>query len=123
MNAFINYLSNIVELPEGTKYAINEITYFRNVPKGTLLLSTGQVCTEFHFIASGLARVFYYKDTKDVTVYKLVKKTRFTETQPGGRCHRFDPQTAGSTEIQQKLNLGETGHRHRQPPFFRFLKS
>jgi len=69
MNAFINYLSKLVQLPEKAQSAINDITYSKIVPKGTLLLTNGQICTEFHFIASGLARVFYYKDGKDITAW------------------------------------------------------
>jgi CRP/FNR family transcriptional regulator, anaerobic regulatory protein len=34
-----------------------------------MLLRNGIVCHEFHFIAKGLARVFYYKDGKDVTAW------------------------------------------------------
>jgi len=69
MNAFINYLSKLVRLSEKTQTAIDDITHSKIVPKGTLLLTNGQICTEFHFIASGLARVFYYKDGRDITAW------------------------------------------------------
>lgn len=69
MNPFIEHLSKLVQLSEKTQSAIKDITRVRKVAKGTLLLSNGQICTEFHFIASGLARVFYYKDGKDITAW------------------------------------------------------
>lgn len=69
MNAFIQYLNSVVELPVETQAAINKLTIRRSQPRGTVLLSNGEVCHEFHFLASGLARVFYIKDGKDVTAW------------------------------------------------------
>lgn len=34
-----------------------------------MLLVEGDVCTEIHFIARGLARAFYYKDGEEVTAW------------------------------------------------------
>ncbi|WP_342085269.1 Crp/Fnr family transcriptional regulator [Dyadobacter sp. OTU695] len=69
MNEFINYLNSIVELPHNAQEAINKITIHREVPKNTILLSHGEICNEFHFLATGLVRVFYYKDGKEVTAW------------------------------------------------------
>ncbi|CAN0358360.1 unnamed protein product [Phaeothamnion confervicola] len=69
MNAFINYLNTIVELPLSAQEAINKITVHRKVGKNTMLLAHGEICHEFHFLASGLTRVFYYKDGKEVTAW------------------------------------------------------
>jgi hypothetical protein len=67
MNPFINYLNTIVPLTIDSANAINKITIHRLLKKHTLLLQNGDVCNEFHFLENGLARVFYYKDGKDVT--------------------------------------------------------
>ena len=69
MNYFIEYLDQIVPLKPIVKVAINGITVFRTLPKNTMLLRNGEVCHEFHFLEKGLARVFYYKDGKDVTAW------------------------------------------------------
>lgn len=69
MNSFIDYLNQIVPIPEQAQSSILGITKIKNVPKGTLLLSNGDICHEFHFIARGLIRVFYYKDGKDITAW------------------------------------------------------
>lgn len=69
MNYFINYLDQIVALTEESAAAINEITIHRSLPKHTSLLQNGDVCKEFHFLEKGLARVFYYKDGKEVTAW------------------------------------------------------
>lgn len=69
MNPFIDYLHSLVNLSDETQQAINKITLHRRLPSGTILLFNGEVCNEFHFLASGLARVFYLKDGKDVTAW------------------------------------------------------
>jgi CRP-like cAMP-binding protein len=69
MNYFIRYLNQIVPLPQEPAEAINQITSNRNLPKHTLLLQNGDVCKEFYFLEKGLARVFYYKDGKEVTAW------------------------------------------------------
>ncbi len=69
MNYFINYLNQLTPLPSESAEAINQITIHKRIPKHTLLLQNGNVCREFHFLESGLARVFYYKDGKEVTAW------------------------------------------------------
>ncbi|MHA4740673.1 Crp/Fnr family transcriptional regulator [Dyadobacter sp. MSC1_007] len=74
MNPFISYLNTFVELPDEVQRAINDITIHRRLPRGTTLLAHGDVCKEFHFLASGLVRVFYYKSDKDVTAWFAAEK-------------------------------------------------
>lgn len=69
MNAFITYLNGMVNLPAEAEKAINEITVYKQPLRNTKLLRNGEVCHEFHFLARGLARVYYYKDGKDVTAW------------------------------------------------------
>ncbi len=49
--------------------AIDQITVRRTLPKNTRLFERGNVCHEFHFLEKGLARVFYYKDDKEITAW------------------------------------------------------
>jgi CRP-like cAMP-binding protein len=74
MNPFISYLNTFVELPADAQRAIDGITIHRRLPRGTMLLAHGDVCKEFHFLASGLVRVFYYKSDKDVTAWFAAEK-------------------------------------------------
>jgi len=69
MNHFLDYLNKIVPLTPAVEEAISGITVFRTLPKNTMLLRNGEVCHEFHFLEKGLARVFYYKDGKEVTAW------------------------------------------------------
>jgi len=69
MNYFIDYLNQIVPLTEESASAINDITIHKQISLHTSLLRNGEVCREFHFIEKGLARVFYYKDGKEVTAW------------------------------------------------------
>ena len=69
MNAFIKYLNQIVPLKPPAMDAINGITFFRSLARNTFLLHNGEICKEFHFMETGLARVFYYKDGKEVTAW------------------------------------------------------
>jgi CRP-like cAMP-binding protein len=74
MNPFISYLNTFVTLPIEAQQAIESITIHRELPRGSLLLANGDVCKEFHFLASGLVRVFYYKSGKDVTAWFAAEK-------------------------------------------------
>ena len=69
MNYFIEYLNQIVPLTQESASAINDITVHKQISLHTSLLRNGEVCKEFHFIEKGLARVFYYKDGKEVTAW------------------------------------------------------
>ena len=69
MNYFIDYLNKIVSLPEESATAINDITNRKQLSLHTSLLQNGDVCKEFHFIEKGIARVFYYKEGKEVTAW------------------------------------------------------
>lgn len=69
MNYFINFLKTLVPLDEPVQKAINEITVCKHLSAGTYLLRNGEICKEFHFVEKGLARVFYYKNGKEVTIW------------------------------------------------------
>ncbi|MGG7662346.1 Crp/Fnr family transcriptional regulator [Dyadobacter sp. BHUBP1] len=99
MNAFINYLNGIVDLSRETQEAINKITVHRQLGKNTTLLSNGEVCNEFHFLASGLARVFYYKDGKEVTAWFAAQ---------GGIASAIDSLFTGSPSIYNVETLEDS---------------
>lgn len=47
--------------------ALLRVVKRRTLPKGTILLTEGQVVDEVHFIEEGLIRGFYYQDKKEIT--------------------------------------------------------
>lgn len=47
--------------------AIDNIAEKKNYSKHSLILELGQICKSFYVIDSGLVRLFYYKDGRDVT--------------------------------------------------------
>ncbi|MCE7041609.1 Crp/Fnr family transcriptional regulator [Dyadobacter sp. CY312] len=69
MNPFLEYLNSIVPVNEEVQMAISNITVRRELPENTLLFKQGDICKEFHYLEKGIARVFYYKDGKDVTAW------------------------------------------------------
>jgi CRP-like cAMP-binding protein len=48
----------------------------RSLPKGTILLTEGQVIEEVYFIEKGLIRGFYYQDKKEITSW-MANEGRF----------------------------------------------
>ena len=69
MNAFLRYLNSFTPLTGDVQEAISKITIRREVKAGELLFDQGNICKEFHYLESGIARVFYYKDGKEVTAW------------------------------------------------------
>jgi len=52
--------------PDG-QAALGALIRSLQVPKGTVLVEPGRTCTNIYFIRKGFARIFYYKDGKDIT--------------------------------------------------------
>lgn len=69
MDDFIKYLNTIVNLEYKAECAIRKITIERRLPRKAIIQIAGAVCHEFHFTVQGAARVFYYKDDKEVTAW------------------------------------------------------
>lgn len=58
----------LLENPEIAS-AFQEIAVYKEYPKNHLLCETGTICNHFYIIISGITRMFYYKEGKDVTVH------------------------------------------------------
>lgn len=76
INRFINLMINEdetntmdtgIKLSNDSKMAL--FTCFKRLefPKGHLLVKPNDVCRHIYFIEKGAARIFYYKDSKDIT--------------------------------------------------------
>ena len=51
------------------KSAIAALTVRQELPRHTLLLAEGKVCSHLHFIGKGLARAFHFRDGQEVTAW------------------------------------------------------
>lgn len=66
---FLTYLGRISQLtPEAADSILNACTEVL-IKKNQDLQSIGQTCKTIYFVQKGAARIYYYKDGKDVTEY------------------------------------------------------
>ena len=64
---FLNLLNSIVPLSIETVEQLKKITVTNKLPKGTLLLTEGQVSDKLFFLCEGMARAFYYENGAEIT--------------------------------------------------------
>lgn len=70
MQSFFGYIDRLTPaLSKEALAAIGEIAARRTVPRRTLLLRAGEICSNFYFIEKGLGRVFYYRNDQEVTAW------------------------------------------------------
>lgn len=67
----------LLENPEFAM-ALQEIMTYQTYSKHHILHETGKVCDHFYVITSGIARVFYYKEDKDITVHFSAEQESIT---------------------------------------------
>jgi len=60
-------------LPKEELTQLQSIIEYREVPKGELLLSEGQVTKHIFYVQSGMLRQFYYKGGRDITEHFTTK--------------------------------------------------
>ncbi|QOD60370.1 Crp/Fnr family transcriptional regulator [Polaribacter haliotis] len=69
MHAFFEKnASLLLENPELAE-AFQKIMTFEKYPKQHILHESGRICNHMYIIISGVARVFYYKEDKDITCH------------------------------------------------------
>jgi CRP/FNR family transcriptional regulator, anaerobic regulatory protein len=64
--SFLDFLSTIIPISDNLKYRLDSILKTAEFKKKTLLLKEGQVCNYIYFIESGLLRVYYTKEDKEI---------------------------------------------------------
>ncbi len=77
LNFFKQHASLVFENPQIVE-DFQEIMVSQKFKKHDIIHSSGSVCSHFYVIASGLARVFYYKESKDITVHFAAEEDSFT---------------------------------------------
>lgn len=68
-DAFFIYLSQHVSLTKEEKQIIESYFTVRQVPKKYVLVQHGKIARELYFIHKGLLRLYYTKDTEDITAF------------------------------------------------------
>ncbi|MEQ9221231.1 MAG: hypothetical protein RLO17_24470 [Cyclobacteriaceae bacterium] len=66
---FLEYLRDIQELTPEALEAISNLFSTVTVKKNKDLQSIGQTCRTIYFVHEGAARIYYYKEGKDITEY------------------------------------------------------
>ncbi|NIJ52219.1 Crp/Fnr family transcriptional regulator [Dyadobacter arcticus] len=69
MSLFLDYLDTLAPLDQRTKALVESAVKVSVVKKKEFLHKAGTVCRKFHFVESGILRVYYYKDGKEVTAW------------------------------------------------------
>ncbi len=49
--------------------ALEDISVYKKYPKDHILFEAGSICNHLYIILSGIARVFYFNEHRDITVY------------------------------------------------------
>ena len=69
----IDFIKSHVQVP--TEIGLEKAITKADFPKGYLLHKEGNVCRKLFFIQTGLARIFYYKEGKDITTSFVAENT------------------------------------------------
>jgi CRP-like cAMP-binding protein len=74
---FENNATLLLENPELAE-AFQEISIYQKIDKNTILHTKGNICNHFYIIISGIARVFYFKEDKDITCHFATEQESIT---------------------------------------------
>ena len=74
MNDLLDTVSSYIPLSEGLKEALQERTHIHRFKKGSLIHSADQICRESYFIRSGILRLYFLKDGKEVSEFFCSEK-------------------------------------------------
>lgn len=65
---FLHNAHLLLEHPEIAE-ALEKVAIHKSFKKGELIHSANSICKHFYLIFNGIARVFYFRDGKDITVH------------------------------------------------------
>lgn len=69
LNEFLHHLNSIHPLSSDSRRALMELVAFIPAEKQEILQPIGKTCRTIYFVHHGAARIYYYKEEKDVTEY------------------------------------------------------
>lgn len=67
MENFITFLEQVCPISEESLEAVRPKLKVQYFPKNHILIREGDICNRLYFIDKGLARIFYYKNNKEIT--------------------------------------------------------
>lgn len=78
MNSFFKQQTSTVLENKELVDAFQTIMSFEKYPKNTILHESGKVCDYMYLIISGIGRVFYYNEGKDISCYFAAEQETMT---------------------------------------------
>ncbi len=89
---FFAALTKLAPLDQPAWLALQQVQCRRNLPRGTVLTSEGQLNEEVYFIESGLVRAFYFNNDHEITAW-MAAEGRFIWPLPSYLLHRPSQET------------------------------
>lgn len=74
MNNLVEYLRSFQPLSDATAEAVLKISRPIKLEKHHLIHRAGDICQHIYLIVHGIARVFYYRDGKDITSHFILER-------------------------------------------------
>ncbi|WP_177199879.1 Crp/Fnr family transcriptional regulator [Flexibacter flexilis] len=90
MENFIHFLKQVTPISTQSLEAVRTKLKVQYFPKNHILIREGDVCNRLYFIDKGLARIFYYKDGKEITDWFGTEHT-FISSIVGFFAHKPSP--------------------------------
>jgi len=78
MEEYLNYIKQYITLSPEAEKEIRSNVEIKNYEKGDQLLQEGRVCERMYFISGGTARIYFYRDGKDITFWVYPQNTIFS---------------------------------------------
>jgi len=76
---FVSFIKRIVSIEQHELDLIRSRCRFKSIPKGRLVLKTGQIANQYFFIISGGLRFYYELNNKENTTWVCFQNEFFTE--------------------------------------------
>lgn len=106
MNSFFEKnASLLLESPELAD-TFQNIMSFEKYPKNTILHESGKVCDYMYIIISGIGRVFYYNEDKDITCHFAAEQETMTAIDSFIQCKK----SKYSIEALEDLEVFKISH-------------
>jgi len=111
----IDFIKSHVQVP--AEVGLEKAIAKEGFAKGHLLHKEGNVCRKLFFIQTGLARIFYYKDGKDITTSFVTENTfttavdSFFEQKPSKyNIELLEPSTVSNIGYDDLMRLFKESH-------------
>ncbi len=103
---------------------LKKLMVCKKFPKGSLLCQTGTICNELYIINSGITRMFYFKEAKDVTVHFCMEQDSASvfESYVKNEKSKFNIEALEDVEAMQISFLAIENLLQKKPKFERNIR-